>query len=47
MVWTTRIKVIALGSRNTYIGFAGNWGELVFGKNDTRFKKSEGKIDLL
>lgn len=35
-----------LGSRNTYIGFAGNWGELVFGKNDTRFKKSEGKIDL-
>lgn len=35
-----------LGSRNTYIGVAGNWGELVFGKNDTRFKKSEGKIDL-
>lgn len=35
-----------LGSRNTYIGLAGNWGELVFGKNDTRFKKSEGKIDL-
>ncbi len=35
-----------LGSRNTYVGFAGNWGELVFGKNDTRFKKSEGKIDL-
>lgn len=34
------------GSRNTYIGFAGNWGELVFGKNDTRFKKTEGKIDL-
>lgn len=35
-----------LGARNTYIGVAGNWGELVFGKNDTRFKKSEGKIDL-
>ncbi|MDF3124860.1 porin [Rheinheimera sp. 1928-s] len=35
-----------LGSRNTYIGVAGGWGELVFGKNDTRFKKSEGKVDL-
>ncbi|WP_337842731.1 porin [Rheinheimera sp.] len=35
------------GLRNAYIGFAGkSWGELVFGKNDTRFKKSEGKIDL-
>jgi predicted porin len=34
------------GSRNTYIGLAGRYGELVFGKNDTRFKKSEGKIDL-
>ncbi|MBU1618606.1 MAG: porin [Gammaproteobacteria bacterium] len=33
-------------SRNTYIGVAGRYGELVFGKNDTRFKKSEGKIDL-
>jgi predicted porin len=36
-----------LGSRNTYIGIASNsYGELIFGKNDTRFKKSEGKIDL-
>lgn len=35
-----------LGSRNTYIGVAGAYGELVFGKNDTKFKKSEGKIDL-
>ncbi|MDF3127291.1 porin [Rheinheimera sp. 1928-s] len=35
-----------LGSRNTYIGVAGTYGELVFGKNDTKFKKSEGKIDL-
>ena len=35
------------GMRNAYIGFSGkSWGELVFGKNDTRFKKSEGKIDL-
>ncbi|MFC4654444.1 MULTISPECIES: porin [Rheinheimera] len=35
-----------LGSRNTYLGFSTAWGELVFGKNDTRFKKSEGKLDL-
>lgn len=35
-----------LGSRNTYLGLASSWGELFFGKNDTRFKKSEGKIDL-
>ena len=36
-----------LGSRNTYFGIASNsYGELTFGKNDTRFKKSEGKIDL-
>ncbi len=35
------------GSRNTYAGLASkSFGELVFGKNDTRFKKSEGKIDL-
>lgn len=35
-----------LGSRNTYIGLSGSYGEVFFGKNDTRFKKSEGKIDL-
>ncbi len=35
-----------LGARNTYIGLSGNFGELVFGKNDTKFKKSEGKADL-
>lgn len=36
-----------LGSRNTYIGLASNsYGELIFGKNDSKFKKSEGKIDL-
>lgn len=35
------------GSRNTYLGIASNsYGELTFGKSDTRFKKSEGKIDL-
>ncbi len=36
-----------LGSRNTYFGIASNsYGELTFGKSDSRFKKSEGKIDL-
>lgn len=35
-----------LGARNTYIGVSGRFGELVFGKNDTKFKKSEGKADL-
>lgn len=35
------------GSRNTYVGIASNsYGELTFGKNDSKFKKSEGKIDL-
>lgn len=33
-------------ARNTYVGLKGNFGELVLGKNDTRFKKSEGKADL-
>jgi predicted porin len=32
-------------SRNTYVGLAGNWGTLVVGRNDTRFKYSEGKVD--
>ena len=36
-----------IGSRNTYFGIASNsYGELTFGKNDSKFKKSEGKIDL-
>lgn len=35
-----------LSARNTYIGVKGNFGELVFGRNDTRFKASEGKFDL-
>ncbi|MDF0533830.1 porin [Shewanella yunxiaonensis] len=32
--------------RNTYIGVAGNLGSIVFGRNDTVFKKTEGKVDL-
>ncbi|MFT6898528.1 MAG: putative porin [Paraglaciecola sp.] len=35
-----------LTARNTYIGLKGNFGEVVFGRNDTRFKASEGKFDL-
>lgn len=31
--------------RNTYIGVAGNYGLMVFGRNDTVFKKTEGKVD--
>ncbi|TKB51322.1 porin [Ferrimonas sediminicola] len=35
----------ALSSRNTYFGLAGGFGEVVFGKNDTAFKNSEGGVD--
>ncbi|MDP2561150.1 porin [Psychrobium sp. 1_MG-2023] len=35
-----------LSARNTYIGIKGRFGEVVFGRNDTRFKASEGKFDL-
>ena len=32
--------------RNTYVGFAGNWGTVVFGRKDTPFKGVRGKYDL-
>lgn len=32
-------------ARNTYLGLKGQFGELVVGRNDTRFKYSEGKVD--
>lgn len=32
-------------ARNTYLGLKGNFGEVVIGRNDTRFKYSEGKVD--
>ncbi|MBE0457242.1 porin [Pseudoalteromonas sp. KG3] len=32
-------------ARNTYLGLSGSFGEVVVGRNDTRFKYSEGKID--
>ncbi|NRA82245.1 MAG: porin [Gammaproteobacteria bacterium] len=38
--------VDTLTARNTYIGIKGNFGEVVFGRNDTRFKKSEANFDL-
>lgn len=35
-----------LGSRNIYAGIhSSRFGELTFGKNDSRFKRAEGKID--
>lgn len=35
------------GSRNLYAGIANpSFGELTFGKNDSRFKRAEGKVDL-
>lgn len=36
----------SVSARHTYIGLTGNFGELLLGRTDTRFKKSEGKIDL-
>ncbi|WP_345883885.1 porin [Shewanella algae] len=33
-------------SRNTYLGVESQLGTLVFGRNDTVFKKTEGKVDL-
>ncbi|MFY8328276.1 porin [Pseudoalteromonas sp. ZZD1] len=32
-------------ARNTYLGLKGSFGQVVFGRNDTRFKYSEGKVD--
>jgi len=32
-------------SRNTYVGLGGGFGEVVFGRNDTAFKASEGGVD--
>lgn len=32
-------------ARNTYLGLSGSFGEVVVGRNDTRFKYSEGKVD--
>ncbi|MCH1918588.1 porin [Shewanella sp. A3A] len=32
--------------RNTYLGVEGGFGTFMFGRNDTVFKKTEGKVDL-
>ncbi len=33
-------------ARNQYVGFKGDFGQLVIGRNDTAMKQSQGKIDL-
>ncbi len=35
-----------LSARNTYIGLKSQYGSLLLGRNDTGFKRSEGKVDL-
>ncbi|AWB65518.1 porin [Saccharobesus litoralis] len=35
-----------LTARNQYLGVKGNFGEVVIGRIDTAFKKSQGKVDL-
>jgi len=32
--------------RNTFVGFDGNWGTVIFGRHDTPFKGVRGKYDL-
>jgi len=32
-------------ARNTYLGLKGDFGEVIVGRNDSRFKYSEGKLD--
>ncbi|WP_322521799.1 porin [Guyparkeria halophila] len=34
------------GARNTFVGFSGNWGTVIFGRHDTPFKGVRGKYDL-
>ncbi|WP_286234801.1 porin [Thalassotalea sediminis] len=36
----------SITDRNQYIGLKGNFGEVLFGKNDTILKQSQGKVDL-
>jgi hypothetical protein len=33
-------------ARNQYLGVKGSYGELVFGRNDTALKRSQGRLDL-
>ena len=34
------------GARNTFVGFVGDWGTVIFGRKDTPFKGVRGKYDL-
>lgn len=36
----------SISDRNQYVGLAGNFGEVLLGKNDTMLKQSQGKVDL-
>lgn len=38
-------NVDPMASRNTYVGLKGDLGTILVGRNDTRFKYSEGKVD--
>jgi predicted porin len=35
-----------IGYRNSFVGLAGNWGTVLFGRHDTPLKISTGKLDL-
>jgi len=35
-----------ISARNQYVGLKGGFGEVLFGRNDTVFKQSQGKFDL-
>ena len=35
-----------ISARNQYIGLEGDFGQILLGRNDTVFKKSQGKFDL-
>lgn len=37
---------VHFSNRNTYIGFGGDWGDLLIGQNDSPLKMSQGNIDL-
>lgn len=35
-----------ISARNQYVGFKGEFGQVVIGRNDTALKQSQGKVDL-
>jgi len=44
--WGGNGEGIGENPRNTFVGFNGNWGAVVFGRKDTPFKGVRGKYDL-